>query len=216
MASTSSSGTSSSSKASSGATRSSTVPEASLCCEDVVVEVPSEVRTMATGADEDVEVVVIDEEPGDFSESGSARLPSNYQLSRSQVTEEILDEYVKDGLMSPAVRLACRAPRREEVSAPKAYEAVIFYDFLTAGLRFPCEHFVCEVLEGFNLQIHHLTPNVFLWMGVFAMALKMMGSEVEINTFTKYYESQFHEKIVVERSGQGEKRAKYGSYNFVP
>lgn len=53
-------------------------------------------------------------------------------------------------------------------------------------------------------------------MGVFAMALKMMGSEVEINTFAKYYENQFHEKVVIKHPGQTERRAEFGSYNFVP
>lgn len=75
---------------------------------------------------------------------------------------------------------------------------------------------MCEVLERFNLQIHHLIPNAFSRMGVFAMALKMMGSEVEVNTFAKYYESQFHERVVVERPGQSKRRAEFGSYHFVP
>lgn len=153
------------------------------------------------------------DELGDFAESGPARLPSSYHLGRSQVTEDVLDGYVEEGLISSEVRLACRVPGHEEVPAPKAYEAIVFHDFLTAGLRFPCERFMCEVLERFNLQIHHLTPNAF---SRFAMALKMMGSEVEVNTFAKYYESQFHERVVIERPGQTEKRAEFGSYNFIP
>lgn len=177
----------------------------------------SKARVVDEGVGNDVEVVVIDEEEvGDFVESGALRLPSSYRLGRSQVTEVVLDDYVKDGLISPVVHRACRAPGWEEVPAPESYEAMVFRDFLTAGLCFLCESFVSEVLERFNLHIHHLTPNAFSRMGVFAMALKMMGSEVEINTFTKYYESQFLEKVVVERPGHGKRRAEFGSYNFVP
>lgn len=169
------------------------------------------------GEEEDVEVVVVDDDkPGECAESGPTRLPSSYRLGRSCVTEETLDRFVEDGLLSLDVRLGCRAPRQEEISAPEAYEAVIFRDFLTVGLRFPCERFVCEVLERFNLQIHQLTPNAFSCLGVFAMALKIIGSELEVNTFTKYYESRFREKVVMDRSSKTEWRVEFGSYNFVP
>lgn len=72
------------------------------------------------------------------------------------------------------------------------------------------------MLERFNLQIHHLTPNAFARLGVFAMALKMMGSELDVNTFTKYYEAQLYEKMVVDGPGQPARRLEFGSYNFVP
>jgi hypothetical protein len=79
-----------------------------------------------------------------------------YRLGRSRVTKAELDKYVKRGILKSSLCGLCRAPGQEEVPYPKPYEAVVFCDFFEAGLRFPCEDFVGEVLQRFNLQIHHL------------------------------------------------------------
>lgn len=44
----------------------------------------------------------------------------------------------------------------------RPYEAVVFRDFFVAGLQFPLEKFVGDVLERFELQIHQLTPNALI------------------------------------------------------
>lgn len=174
-------------------------------------------QARTASGEEDVEVVILDdEEAGKGAESSPGNVGSSYHLGRSQVTESALDSYVVEGLLSSAARDACRAPGREETPRPEPYEAVIFKDFLTAGLRFPCECFVCEVLERFDLQIHQLTPNAFARLGVFTVALKMMGSELDVNTFTEYYEAQLYEKMVSGNSGAPSQRLEFGSYNFVP
>lgn len=81
---------------------------------------PSGRQPTTAVVDEEVEVIVVDEdEPSDFAESGSAQLSSSYRLSRSQVTEDVLDGYMVEGLISPEVRLACRAPGHEEVPTPE-------------------------------------------------------------------------------------------------
>jgi hypothetical protein len=41
-----------------------------------------------------------------------------------------------------------------------SYEAVVFR--FVAGLQFPLEKFVGDVLEHFELQIHQLTPNALI------------------------------------------------------
>lgn len=55
------------------------------------------------------------------------------------MTEETLDEYVGLGLLKASLHGLCRAPGREEVPNPEAYEAVVFRDFFEAGLRFPAK-----------------------------------------------------------------------------
>jgi hypothetical protein len=75
---------------------------------------------------------------------------------------------------------------------------------------------VGEVLQRFNLQIHHLTPNAFAWLSVFAMALKMCGCTLSVNTFSRYYETHFHKKTVKDKQTKIKMVAHYGSYNFVP
>jgi len=75
---------------------------------------------------------------------------------------------------------------------------------------------VGEVLQHFHLQIHHLTPNAFVWLSVFAMALKMSGCALSVNTFARYYETHLHKKVVKDKWNKVEMVAHYGSYNFIP
>jgi hypothetical protein len=93
---------------------------------------------------------------------------------------------------------------------------VVFQYFFKARLRFPYEDFVSKVLQRFDLQIHHLTPNVFSWMNIFAKALKMAGCALSVNSFAWYYEAYFHKKMVKDKQTKVEMVAHYGSYNFVP
>ena len=77
--------------------------------------------------------------------------PTKYWIGRSRVMESDLDKYVEQGLLKSSLRGPCHAPGQEEVPQPELYEAVVFHDFFEVGLRFPCENFVGEVLQRFNL-----------------------------------------------------------------
>lgn len=77
--------------------------------------------------------------------------PATYRLGLSKVTEADLDQYLADGLLHPTMRSLCHAPSNEDVPQPEPYEAIVFQDFFKAGLRFPCEDFVGEVLQRFDL-----------------------------------------------------------------
>jgi hypothetical protein len=140
---------------------------------------------------------------------------ATYRLGRSYVTEVELDKYVTQGLIKPTLHGLCRALGREEVPCPEPYEAVIFSDFFVVGLRFPCEDFVGEVLQRFNLQIRHLTPNTFAQPSIFAMALKMSGCALSVNIFTCHCETHFHKKTIKDRQTKAEMVAHFGSYNFI-
>ena len=73
-----------------------------------------------------------------------------------------------------------------------------------------------HTVQYFNLQIHHLTPNAFTRSSVFAMALKMAGCALSVNTFARYYETHLHKKVVTDKRTKVEMVAHYGPYNFVP
>lgn len=141
---------------------------------------------------------------------------SLYRLKRSKVTEETLDQYVKDRVISPLIRTACRASGSEAVPERQPYEAIVFRDYFVAGLNFPCEPFVEEVLARFKLQIHHLTPNAFARLVVFAMALKMTGCPLNVNTFVRHYDSYFRGKKTTDKRTEVTSHLEFGSYNFVP
>lgn len=147
------------------------------------------------------------------SESG---YPSTYFLGLSKMTEGSLDAMVEDGLMSNDTWLLCRSPDGEKVPKPEPYEAIVFRDFFVAGFRFPCEEFVSAVLLRYNLQIHHLTPNAFTCLGVYMMVLKMMGCELSLETFIRYYAAQLKENILYNKRTEQDVRLEFCSYNFVP
>lgn len=132
------------------------------------------------------------------------------------MTEEDLEDYAENGLIKANLRGLCCAPGQEEVPKLEPYEAVVFHDFFEAGLRFPCEDFIGEVLHCFNLQIHQLTPNAFARLGVFTIALKISRCALSLDTFARYYETQLHKKVVKDKQTKSEMVAHYGSYNFMP
>jgi hypothetical protein len=59
-----------------------------------------------------------------------------------------------------------RAPLDEQVPTLEADE-VVFRDFFTCGLRFPCDPLLPAILEKFFVKIHQLSPNSFLEVSKF-------------------------------------------------
>ena len=45
------------------------------------------------------------------------------------------------------------------IPKPKATDVMVFQDFFICGLRFPLVRFLHQVLEMFEVQLHHLMPN---------------------------------------------------------
>lgn len=110
MANLTSSDSSSSDESSSGSGRTSSPAGSTSRWTEAELPGPSARDPMSAVADEEVEVVMVDDEPGDFAESRPVQLPSSYRLGRSQVTEEALNGYMVEGLIILEVREACRAP----------------------------------------------------------------------------------------------------------
>jgi hypothetical protein len=54
-----------------------------------------------------------------------------------------------------------RAGGDDNVPAPEENEVVIFRSFFIAGLRFPLNRFVVEVLKTFQIFLHQLTPKLY-------------------------------------------------------
>jgi hypothetical protein len=60
-----------------------------------------------------------------------------------------------------------RAGGENNVPLPKADEAVIFRSFMKAGLWFPRDRMLVEVLKTFEIYLHQLTPEAIIKVGVF-------------------------------------------------
>lgn len=91
----------------------------------------------------------------------------------------------------------------------------MFHDFFMVGLDFPIEGFVSEVLERFRIQLHQLTPNAFVWLGMFAMAMKMLGSQLLVDRFIHFYETQHRRTKVNDPDTEKELPSEFGAFNFV-
>lgn len=76
-----------------------------------------------------------------------------FRIGHSRVSNEVLQEYIRQGLLNSEFSMNFHAPRKE-VPQPKPYEAVVFRDYFVTGLCFPCETFIGGVLEHFKVQVH--------------------------------------------------------------
>jgi hypothetical protein len=55
-----------------------------------------------------------------------------------------------------------RARGESTVPLPEADEVVIFRSFMKAGLWFPLDKMLVEVLKPFEIYLHQLTPKAFI------------------------------------------------------
>lgn len=115
---------------------------------------------------------------------------SSFYLGRSKVTHNLIQEYVNKDYLWPLTASSFCPPGDEVIPQPRPYEDVAFRDYFFAGLDFPLEGFVSEVLRRFKIQLHHLTPNAFSRLSVFTMAMKMLGHVLNADTFIRFYEMQ--------------------------
>ena len=77
---------------------------------------------------------------------------------------------------------------------------IVFKDYFSCGLHLPSIKFLRQVLEEFDLQIHHLTLNGFLTLSKFCWAYESYGATSDLDTFYTYYELQHQPKKVGEES----------------
>jgi hypothetical protein len=94
----------------------------------------------------------------------SGPLPPSFVFGESKVTANLIREYEATGFFSTGTG---RAPLDEQVPTPEADKVVIFRDFFTCRLRFPCDPILPAILDVFSVKIHQLSPNSFLEVSKF-------------------------------------------------
>jgi hypothetical protein len=94
----------------------------------------------------------------------SKPLPPSFVFGESKVTTNLIREYKAAGLFPVG---SGRAPLDEEVPTPEADEIIVFRDFFTCGLRFPCDPLLPAILDKFSVNIHQLSPSSFLELSKF-------------------------------------------------
>jgi hypothetical protein len=94
----------------------------------------------------------------------SGPLPPSFVFGESKVTANLIREYEATGFFPAGTG---RAPLDEQVPTPEADKVVIFRDFFTCRLRFPCDPILPAILDVFSVKIHQLSPNSFLEVSKF-------------------------------------------------
>jgi hypothetical protein len=78
---------------------------------------------------------------------------------------------MKLGYFGEAEKLI-RFAGEETTLAPKDDEVVVFKSFFRAGLRFPLNEMIGEVLDNYEIFLHQLTPNAIVRLSIFIWALR--------------------------------------------
>jgi hypothetical protein len=147
------------------------------------------------------------ESGGEESEDRPWR-PSHTVFGKSSIKQSHLDNmrgrYFRD--MSTV-----RADDGEKtVPTPEENEVMIFRSFFKAGLRFPLNKFVVEVLKIYEVYLHQLTPKAIIRMGIFVWAVKSQGLEPNEKSFCNMHELLYETKPW----GKEQYHNNFGYYSF--
>jgi hypothetical protein len=156
---------------------------------------------------EDGEVRSDDEDVGDVDADlkdlvtvkRSKGLPVAFVFGESEVTTDLIREYEADGFFPAG---SGRAPLDEEVPTPEVDEVVVFRDFFTCGLRFPCDLLLPAILDKFSVRIHQLSPNSFLEVSKFLLIMKTFACNFSADVFARFFELVIMPDVIKLNDGQ--------------
>jgi hypothetical protein len=80
------------------------------------------------------------------------------------------------------------APLDEQVPTPEADEVIVFHDFFTCGLRFPCDPLLPAILDKFSVKIHQLSLSSFLELSKFFWVMKTFRCNFTADVFARLFE----------------------------
>jgi hypothetical protein len=95
-----------------------------------------------------------------------------------------------------------RAPLDEQVPTPAPGEVVVFRDFFTCGLRFPCDPMLISSLDKFSVKIHQLSPNSFLELSKFFWIMRTFKCNFSADVFARLFELVIEPRIIKLSDGQ--------------
>jgi hypothetical protein len=110
--------------------------------------------------------------------------PCSLCFRESKVTADLIREYEATGFFPTGSGCAALD---EEVPTPEADEVLVFRDFFTCGLRFPCD-LLPTILDKFSVKIHQLSPNSFLEVSMFLWIMKTFGCNFSADVFARLFE----------------------------
>jgi hypothetical protein len=97
--------------------------------------------------------------------------PSHLEFEKSTVTQDDMPMMMKLGYFGEVENKLIRFAGKEVISESKEDEVVVFKSFFRAGVRFPLNDMIGEVLKNFEKYLYQLTPNAIVRLSVFIWAL---------------------------------------------
>jgi hypothetical protein len=112
----------------------------------------------------------------------SKSLPASFNFGESKVTTNMIREYEAAGYYPAGDG---RAPFEEQIPTPATSEVVVFRDFITCGLRFPCEPMLVDILEKYLMKIHQLSANSFFELSKFFWIVRTFRCNFSVDVFAR-------------------------------
>jgi hypothetical protein len=120
--------------------------------------------------------------------------PSHLEFGKSTITEGDMSKLMKLGYFSEAKKELVRFGGEEITPKPEKDEVVVFKSFFKAGLRFPLNGMIADVLKKFGIYVHQLTPNAIVRLSVYIWALQSQGVEPFAEGFCRVRELHYQTK----------------------
>jgi hypothetical protein len=165
----------------------------------------------------EAEQAAAETEQGDIEEADSdddyhiavPSKPSHLDFGKSTISKADFSKMVKSGYFSENEKKMLRFGGEETTPKPEKDEIVIFKSFLKAGLRFPLNRIISDVLQKFGIYFHQLTPNAIVRLSVYIWALRSQAVEPFADSFCRVHELHYQTKA--RKDGLHEN---FGCYNF--
>jgi hypothetical protein len=139
----------------------------------------------------------IEEENADEEEDYSILIPSkpsHLDFEKSIVSEADVPMMMKLGYFGEAEKKFVRFAGEETTLTPKDDEVVVFKSFFRAGLRFPLNEMIGEVLDNFEIYLRQQTPNAIVRLNIFMWALRSQGMDPNAEAFCRVHELHYQTK----------------------
>jgi hypothetical protein len=98
--------------------------------------------------------------------------PSHLDFDKSTVSEADMPMMIKLGCFGETEKKLIRFVGEETTPMPKDDEVVVFISFFRAGLLFPLNEMLGEVLDSYEIYLHQLTPNAIVRLSIYIWALR--------------------------------------------
>jgi hypothetical protein len=176
----------------------------------VVTEGAIEEGAPAAKTEQDVEEEIADEEEEeeDYSILIPSK-PSHLDFEKSTVSEANMPMMMKLGYIGEAEKKLIHFAGEETTPTPKDDEVLVFKSFFRAGLWFPLNEIIGEILDNYEIFLHQLTLNTIVRLSIFIWALRSQGMDPNVEAFCRVHELHYQTKA--REDGLHEN---FGCYNF--